>query len=298
MTSRPAAWQLGCILCLGVFAISTAAPLVRLAMNAAAAQTVGFSLVLAASRLTLAALLLTPNWWRLAAGQPAAKSIWLAIAAGVALAVHFAAWITSLAFTSIAASTALVTTNPVWVAVLSWVWFQEKPTRKLLIGTGVALVGGLLVGLGGADSTHVSHQPLLGNGLALVGAWAASFYLLLGREAQRQGLSLSHYVTIAYSTAAIALLPLPWLAGATYTNYSITVYGYILLTALIPQLIGHTTFNWVVRWLPATVVTLIWLFEPVLSSGLAFLLFGEIPETIVLFGALVLLSGVAIAVSA
>jgi drug/metabolite transporter (DMT)-like permease len=267
-------------------------------MNAAAEQTVGFSLVLAAARLILAALLLAPNWRKLSVSQPSFTSVQCAIAAGVALAIHFAAWITSLAFTSIAASTALVTTNPVWVAVLSWVWFKAKPTRKLLIGTGVALVGGLLVGLGGADSAHVSRQPLLGNGLALVGAWAASFYLLLGREAQHQGLSISHYITIAYSTAAIVLLPLPWLAGASYANYSMTVYGYMLLTALIPQLVGHTTFNWVVRWLPATVVTLIWLFEPVLSSGLAFILFGEIPETIVLFGALVLLLGVAIAVSA
>ncbi|MDX2244417.1 MAG: DMT family transporter [Leptolyngbyaceae cyanobacterium bins.302] len=294
-TTRPASWQLGLILVAGILAVSTAAPLVRLAMDAAADRSVGFSLVLAASRLLLASVLLLPSWRTLYQQQPTSGAIGYAIAAGFALAIHFATWITSLAFTSIAASTALVTTNPIWIALLSWWWMGEKPTLKLLIGIGVALTGALLIGLGGIHQTSTGSQPLLGDGLALVGAWAASFYLLLGREAQKNGLGIGGYVAVAYTTAAIVLVPLPFLAQASYTHYSLTVYGYILLTALIPQLIGHTSFNWVVRWLSPTLVTLILLFEPVLSSLLAFVLFAEIPGSTVLCGALVLLIGVAIA---
>jgi len=293
--ARPAAWQLVVVLVGGILAVSTAAPLVRLAMNAASDRSVGFSLVLAAARLTLAALLLLPKWRNVIVNQPSAIALKFAIAAGLALAIHFAAWITSLGFTSVTASTTLVTTNPIWVALLSWLWWGETPTRQALIGTLIALAGALLIGWGGTQDAYPGSNPLLGNGLALVGAWAVSFYLLWGREAQRHGLSLGRYITVAYSMAAIALLPLPFLVQANPWQYAPPIYGYILLTTLIPQLIGHTSFNWAVRWVSPTLVTLVILFEPVLASFLAFLLFGELPSLAVLSGALVLLVGVAIA---
>lgn len=292
---RPASWRLGFTLAGGILAVSTSAPLVRLAMMAAMAQTVGFSFVLAALRLSFATVMLLPAWRSVAQRKPTPVAMRYAIAAGITLAIHFATWITSLAFTSIAASTALVTTNPVWVALLSWVWLGEKPTRKVLLGTGIALTGGLLIGLGGTDPSATGSQPLLGDGLALVGAWMVSLYFLLGREAQRNGLSLGGYVAIAYSVAAIMLLPLPLLAGTDYTGYSPIVYGYIFLTALLPQIVGHTSFNWAVRWMSPTVVTLAILFEPVLASLMGFVLFKEVPDGSVLIGALVLLLGVAIA---
>ncbi|MBF2026054.1 MAG: DMT family transporter [Oscillatoriales cyanobacterium C42_A2020_001] len=295
MSDRPAPWRLGLTLASGILAVSTSAPLVRLAMAAAMTQTVSFSFVLAALRLSFAAVMLLPAWRSVAHSKPTPVAIGYAIAAGITLAIHFATWITSLTFTSIAASTALVTTNPVWVALLSWVWLGEKPTRRVLLGTGIALIGGLLIGLGGTDPSATGSHPLLGDGLALVGAWMVSLYFLLGREAQRNGLSLSSYVAIAYSVAAIALLPLPLLTGTSYTGYSSVVYGYIVLTALLPQIVGHTSFNWAVRWMSPTVVTLAILFEPVLASLMGFVLFKEIPDESVLTGALVLLIGVAIA---
>ncbi|MDX2232027.1 MAG: DMT family transporter [Leptolyngbyaceae cyanobacterium bins.349] len=293
--SRPSSWQLVLVLVVGILAVSTAAPLVRLALAAAADRTVGFSFVLAAARLLVAGVVLIPNWRSLFTRPPTAIAMRYAIAAGLVLALHFATWITSLSLTSVAASTALVTTNPVWVALLSWVWLGEQPSRQTWLGLGVALAGGLLIGLSGLGAIATGSQPLLGDSLALMGAWAASGYFLLGREAQRQGLGIGGYVTVAYSTAAIALLPLPFLVGASYSGYSPTVYGYILLTALIPQLVGHTSINWVVRWVSPTLVTLVILLEPVLASVLAFLLFHEIPDTTVLSGALLILIGVAIA---
>lgn len=292
---RPANWQLALVLVGGLLAVSTAAPLVRLAMAAASDRSVGFSLLLAAARLTLAALFLLPQW-RTVAAHPPPKLAWrYAIAAGLALAVHFAVWILSLAYTSVAASTTLVTTNPIWVALLSWWVWGETLTRRTLAGIGLALVGAILIGGGDTQTTAAASNPLLGNVLALVGAWAVSFYLLLGREAQRQGLGIGSYITVAYSTAAIALLPLPFLAQATPWQYPLPVYGYILLTTLIPQLIGHTSLNWLVRWVTPTLITLVILFEPVIASLLAWFLFTEVPSVSVLAGAVLILLGVAIA---
>ena len=295
--NAPSRWQIGLILTIGVMAISTSAVLVRLTIAAANSSGVGFSLVMAASRLAIASLIVLPTWHGIAATKPNKTAWYCAIAAGLILALHFAAWITSLSYTSIAASTAIVTTNPIWIALLSWLWFNEKPTRQVLFGIGIALLGGLLICLGDVSSGRPASDPLLGNGLALVGAWAASGYILLGREAQRQGFGLGGYVAVAYTTAAIALLPLPLLLGYSYTNYPPAVYGYLILMALLPQVIGHTSFNWSVRWISPTSLALIILLEPIFASILGYLLFTEIPGATMLLGALILLVGVAIAIT-
>lgn len=288
----PSNVQLAIVLSIGILAVSLAAVLIRLATNSAGGSGVAFSLVLAASRLSIAALILVPTWRTFR--KPQSSALTFAIFAGLALAIHFATWISSLSYTSIAASTTLVTTNPIWVALLSWKWFGEKPTKITFIGIAITVVGGIVIGLD--NTSGDGSDPLLGNGLAIVGAWAASLYFLLGREAQRQGLSTGNYVLVAYSAAAIALLPLPFFAGGSYLGYPLITYVYIALMAVFPQLIGHTSFNWAVRYLPATLVTLIILLEPIGSTVLACLIFREIPGIRVLIGAIVLLLGVAVAV--
>jgi len=295
MSVSPPAWKLGGILITGVLAIATASIFIRLAFLAVPTAGVGFSLVLAASRLVIAALCLLPAWWELRTIQPQSPAIPYALAAGTCLAVHFALWITSLAYTSIAASTVIVTTNPVWVALLSWWVWQERPHRRTFWGIGIALSGGVLIAFGDAQGSAGS-QPLLGDALALGGAWAASLYFLLGREAQRQGLGIAVYAAIAYTTAALLLVPLPLLAGATYWPLPAIVYVYIVLMALLSQVIGHTSCNWAMRWTSPTVVALALLLEPVGASALAWIIFQEVPGLLVRWGALILLVGVAIAV--
>ncbi|NEO25893.1 MAG: DMT family transporter [Kamptonema sp. SIO4C4] len=295
-SNQPQKWQVGLVLGVGVFAVSTAAIFIRLAMQDAQMQGVGFSLFVAATRLLFAAGVLLPAWRTVRKTQVSRQAWGYAVAAGIVLAVHFATWITSLSFTSIAASTTLVTTNPVWVAILAWWWFGERLSKLSILGVILSLAGGGLIAWGGADGASVGSNPLLGDGLALVGAWCVSLYLLLGREAQRQGLGTGSYVVVAYTVAALVLLPLPFFWGTAYWGYPGTVYWYILLMALISQVLGHTTFNWAVRWISPTFVTLGILFEPVGSSGLGFLLFGEVPGVWVLVGAVVLLLGVAIAI--
>ncbi|MGI0486262.1 DMT family transporter [Pantanalinema rosaneae CENA516] len=294
-SKAPSHWQIGLVLMIGILAASTAAILIRLAIAAAAIQGVGFSLVLAASRLTIASIVLLPTWRSIQRRPPAIAAYQAAAAAGLALAIHFATWITSLSYTSIAASTTLVTTNPIWVALFSWIWWRELPSRLTLAGIAIALSGGILISLGSESSTVISSQPWLGNGLALMGAWAASAYFLFGREAQRQGMGIGGYATVAYTVAAIVLLPLPLLMGTSYRGYPTLTYGYMVLMALLPQLVGHTSFNWAVRWVSPTLVTLVILFEPVISSILGYWLFREVPGVTVLAGAGVMLLGVALA---
>jgi drug/metabolite transporter (DMT)-like permease len=293
---KPNPWQIGVILFIGIGAVSTAAILIRLAMEAAGLQSVGFSLFLAASRLILAALILLPTWRNFSQTAVTRKTFYYAIAAGICLALHFATWISSLAFTSIAASTTLVTTNPLWVALLSRFWWKEKLSKLTIFGMAIALGGGILIAWDGFPTKDLGVNPILGDMLALVGAWMASLYILFGTQAQRQGLSIGNYIAIAYTTAAFVLLPLPPLFDVSYFGHENRVYFYVLLMAILAQIVGHTSFNWALRWLSPTFVTLNILFEPIGSSFLGMLVFAEVPSILVILGGLLLLIGVATAV--
>jgi len=293
--AEPPPWKVGLIVTIGILAVSASAIFIRLAFQISGETGVGFSLVLAASRLTIAALLFAPAWRNVGRAANGEGGWRFSMGAGLFLALHFACWISSLSYTSIAASTALVTTNPVWMALISWLWFQEKPSRQMAIGIAIALLGSMLVSLGGAGLNGVGSNPALGNGLALVGSWAVTLYFLLGREAQRRGLDIGSHAVLTYTTAALVLLPLPPLLGHPYTGYSAPVYLCIGLIALFPQAIGHTSLNWAVRWVSPTLVTLTILAEPVGSSILGLVIFQEDPGIGVWIGAAIILAGVAIA---
>lgn len=280
----------------GVFVVSSAAVLIRLAFEAAGGGSIGLSLGLAALRLTVAAGLVLPAWRTIRAQRPRPAALWAAALSGLCLAVHFAAWISSFAYTTIAASTTIVTTNPVWVALLGWACLGEKPGRSTAAGIAIAVGGGVLIAFGDARGTAPAPAPLLGDGLALLGAWGFSGYLLLGREAQRRGLGTGATIAISYTTAAVVLLPSPGLAGASIFQWPAAVYLCAVLLAIGPQVLGHGTLQWAVRWVSPTLVALAILAEPVLASLLGFLVFGEAPGRLVFIGAGILLAGVALAV--
>ncbi|GEM86321.1 DMT family transporter [Meiothermus granaticius] len=291
---RPAISTLVLVLLGGVLAISFGSILVRLATEAAGTQSPGFSLVMSALRLSLAGLLLLPAWRGLRDARPQPGAWGYALLAGGFLALHFATWITSISLTSIAASVTLVNTNPVWVALISWVWLGQAPKPLTLGGIALAVLGGAVIALG--DSSNPGTNPALGNLLAVLGGVAASFYFLLGREAQHRGLGIGLYIAAAYSTAALVLLPVPLLFHTPYTGYPPQTYLWIALMALVPQLLGHSSFNWAVRWVAPVLVTLVILLEPLGASLWAYWLFKELPGPQVLLGAGVLLTGVGLAV--
>ncbi len=293
---KPQKWQVVFILLLGVVSVSSAAIFVRLAMAAGEGGGVDFSLFLAASRLLVSALVILPLWKNIAKVKVNFKAYWYAVGAGISLAVHFAVWISSLSFTSIAASTTLVTTNPIWVAILSWWLLKEKPSKLTIAGISIAILGSIVIAFGDRAATAAYSNPLLGNLLALTGSIFVSCYLLFGRLAQQNGLKIDIYAAIAYTTAAIVLFPFPILFGSGYLSYETPVYFYVFLMAVVSQLIGHTSFNWSLAVISPTLVALALLFEPICASFFGFLLFAEVPSLLVLLGGAIQLLGVGFAV--
>jgi len=271
------------------------------------AQRMGVSsTTIAAGRLGLAALILLPLALRRAAPELrwlSRRDLGLSLAAGVVLAVHFAAWISSLAYTSVASSTALVATNPLWVALASLLLFRERPSSQTLLGIGLTVGGSTLIGLSDRSASQ-TPGALLGDGLALLGALAGSTYFLIGREL-RERLSLLAYIWLVYTSAALVLigvaLLLGWAgapppAGATLLGLPASAWLLLLGLAVGPQLLGHTAFNWSLRHLSATFVAIAILGEPIGSALLALLIFGERFAGLQLLGFVLLLFGIAAAV--
>ena len=197
-------------LVLGIAAVSSGSIFARFAQADAP------SLVVAAFRLSLAVLLLLPLAWlryrRELRELNARDWRWL-LAAGFFLAVHFATWITSLEYTSVASSVALVSTSPLWVALFSWIVLREPVKPSLVIGLALALCGSVVISFAEARAA-ISTRPLLGNALALAGAMAVSGYWLIGRR-MRRGLALVPYVTVVYGSAALLLLAAAAIAAPT-----------------------------------------------------------------------------------
>lgn len=284
----PSPSRLNLIMGIGLVAVSLSAIFIRLADAP--------GVVVAAYRMVLASLLLLPWTLRALRETPLTRqNAGYAILAGLLLGLHFATWISSLSYTSVAASTALGTTTPIWIALISWIFLRLTPSFSTLLGMLVAILGGALIGFSGINGGS-SSAPLLGNSLALLGALAAAAYLLLGRSAQNRGLSLQAYIGVAYGIAALTLLPLPFLFGLPYGGYSQDTYFWVLMLALIPQLIGHTSYNYAVKHMDPTVVTTVILLEPVGASLLALVLFAEVPPLLTFLGAAILLGGVALTV--
>lgn len=284
------------ILIIAIVGISSSAIWIRLALDSSSTEGVGFSLVIAGLRLTLATLILFVTPQPKSSLKLPLSVIFLSLLSGVMLAGHFATWITSLSYTSITASTTLVTTTPLWVILFSWLFFREKPHPKTLIGIIIAITGSVCLTVFDEPSSRIIlGHSIWGNSLALIGAVFASLYLLLGKEIQKKQCSLSQYVRLAYGSSALCLLPLPFLFKTSYQGYSLSVYGYILGLAIFSQVIGHTCFNWSMKYLSPLQVSLIILTEPVGASLLGIIFFQEIPSPRVIMSALVIVVGVVIA---
>lgn len=293
------------LLTVGVLALSSASIFVRLAFAAGGEKSFGISLLLGSGRQLLASALLLPAWLSLIR-QPAVprRALWLSVVSGVALALHFATWFTSLAYTTVAASTVLVTLGPVWTAVIGTWMGIERLSARSWTGILISLGGAMLIGLSDSQSGTgaTASNPVLGDLLALAGGMLAAVYRLLGRGAQRGGLSIGAYAAVAYGVGGLLLLPGPALFGLppglpAYTQYSPAFYFWLVVLAVVPQLIGHTSTNWAVRWFSPTLISLLVLFEPVASSALAWMLFGEVAGPAVWLGGGIVLAGVALATS-
>ncbi len=288
---------------LAILAISTSSIFIRLA------QAEGVpSIVIAALRLTFATLLLAPitltkyidevkNFSR--------KEIALGALAGLFLGVHFATWITSLEFTKVASSAVFVSTGPLWVALLSPMLLNERLSRAAIIGLGLTLAGGAVIGLsdacvwdGGltcpALGNFLQGRAAWGNFLALAGAWAVTGYLIIGRKV-RAGLSLFPYIFLVYGMAAIVLIIFMLVSGNSPLGQTPAAYGWVFLLAAVPQLIGHSTFNWALKYMSAALVSVTILGEPIGSAILAYFILQEEPSLALMAGGVLILAGIYLA---
>lgn len=283
-----------------IFAISTSSILIRFAQSDGVS-----SIAISALRLIFATVIITPlvltrhleDIKRLTR-----REIFLAVSSGIFFALHLAAWTSSLEYTSVTSSVVFVTTGPLWVALLSPFLLKENLSRVAIIGLCIAFSGGIIVALSDACAWDngfscpsleniLQGSAMWGNFLALIGAWTVTGYLIIGRKL-RAGLSLLPYIFLVYGMAAIVLLIIAFFSGIPLLGFELKSYGWILLLALVPQLIGHSTFNWALRFLPATLVAVVTLGEPIGSAILAFFFLDENPPLPVYLGGIFILFGI------
>ena len=257
----------------GVVSVSFAAIFIRFCGDVPA-------VIIATYRLTIASAILLP--YAAARGVRLRsldrKTLFLGALAGLLLALHFITWITSLKYTSVASSVVLVTTNPIFVGIFSWIFLREKQPRALLAGIALSLAGSVTLALG--DSGFRGLMPygpgaLIGDALALAGAVMASGYLVVGSR-MREKVDLLTHISIVYPFAALFLLLASLASGHPFTGYHTSSYFFMFLLAVVPQLIGHTAFNWALKHVRASMVAISILGEPIGASILAYLFFGEL----------------------
>ena len=251
----------------GVIAVSTGAIFARLASEAP-------PLVIAAYRVGLASLIIVPFALLRVKDELfslSKRDLGLALLSGLFLALHFGTWISSLKYTSVANSVVLVNTNPLWVGLLTPFITKERLKPGVAIGIFLSVCGGVIIGAG--DIVH-GGTALWGDALALMGSLCAAGYLLMGRSLRRR-LSLLAYICVCYASAAIFLWTLVISLRLPITGFTSYTYSWLFAMALISQVVGHSSYNWALKWFSASLIAVSLLGEPVLGTLFAYILFNE-----------------------
>lgn len=276
------------IVFIGVFFTSFAAIFTRMSTAP--------SLAIAAYRMIFSVLLVVPLLVRDAArrrsspsGRAGVKVIALCVLAGVFLALHFAAWISSLSYTTIASSTVLVSTSPVFVLAFAFLFLGERVPRIAFLYMLLAIGGAAVLSL--ADASRGGHS-LTGDLLALGGALSVSGYVLIGRVV-RSYLSVTQYVSIVYTVSAVVLVLLCVVFGVQLVHYSWKEFLIFLGMAFFCTMLGHTIFNWALGYLKASFVSTATIAEPVYATLLGVVIFREMPGIVTILGGVVVLVSLA-----
>lgn len=269
----------------GILSVSFAATFIRLADAAPA--------FIAALRMIIASVLLLP--WALSSKdfrreikELLKRDAVLLGLSGLFLSLHFLLWITSLSHTGVASSVAFVATSPLFVALYSVIVLREGVSKLFWLGLAVSVAGGII--LGGVDLLDGSGS-WVGDVLAIGGALAGAGYFLVGSRL-RKSLSLITYIFPVYSVAGIILGLLALSFGITASGIGRNTYFYCFLLALVCQVGGHSLFNWALKSLKATVVTIATLGEPVGASVIALLVLRESPSVSQVIGGGFILAGI------
>jgi len=272
------------IIGIGLLAISSASILVRWTEEIP-------SIVIAVYRLTIASVILagvTLKKRESLFSFDSSRQNRLILLAGVALALHFVFWIESLKHTTIASSVALLYTLPIWAAIISRIFLKETLRKEQLIGILFAISGATIIGFSGTDS---GESSFFGNLLAVAGGFMVAIYFTIGRVLRRNKSTIAYSGSV-YLIAALVLLLLTFVFNHPLTGYSNQMYILLIMMGLIPQLIGHTSFNWALKHRSATSVSVFMLGEPIGATLLGIIFLSEIPVTGEIIGGLILLTGI------
>jgi drug/metabolite transporter (DMT)-like permease len=283
---RPPALDIG-LLAVAICAVSTSGPLIA----AAAAP----ALAIAFWRNAMATGVLLPVAFMRSRDELrnlTRREFRLSVVAGGFLAAHFGTWVPSLRYTSVASSTALIATQPIWSALIARGMGLEVP-RRAWVGIVISVVGA--AALTGADFS-VSGRALVGDMLALAGAAFAAAYVAVGGEVRRT-VSTTSYTTICYGTASVLLLGVCLIGSLQLAGFSAKTWLELVALTLGPQLLGHSMINRVLRTTPATVVSLAILFEVPGAAFIAWVALGQHPPASIIPGVALLLIGLVVVVS-
>ncbi|AQQ55022.1 DMT family transporter [Planococcus lenghuensis] len=216
---------------------------------------------------------------------------WLfSMIAGVFLAFHFILWFESLNYTSVASSTVLVTLQPLFAFAGTYFFFKEVISWKTVISGLIAICGSVIIGYG---DFRISGLALFGDLLALIACALITAYLLFGQDVRKR-LSLVTYTFVVYSMSTVTLFFYVLAKGESFGPYPPTEWLLFLLLAIVPNLLGHTLFNWSVKWVSTNVISIAILFEPVGASVLAYWILQEALTVSQVIGGIVVLVGIAL----
>ena len=267
---------------IAILFISTSAVIVKLASAPAS--------VIAMYRLAFAILIMLPivvqNYRN--SFRQIKKSDWgFGSLAGISLAFHFILWFESLNYTSVASSVVLVTLQPLFAFIGTYLFFKEKLTLLAIAGGVTAVAGSIVISWG---DFRISGMALWGDLLALTACAMVTGYLLFGQNIRKR-LDLIPYTFIVYGIAALTLILYNILLRYPFFSYPTADWGYFLLLAIFPTLLGHSLLNWAVKWVSVNVISMSILFEPIGASILAYFILGEKLHTMQWIGGGIIITG-------
>lgn len=268
---------------IGVISISLSAIFVKLAEAESG--------VIAFYRLLFSVLIMSPLFFYKYSHElkELTKRDWIfSSIAGIFLAFHFILWFESLNYTSVASSTVLVTLQPLFAFIGTYFFFKEKLSAKTILSGIIAIIGSFLISWG---DFKVSGSALYGDLLALIACGLITGYLLFGQDVRKR-ISLITYTMVVYSISTICLFLYVLVKGESFGPYPPMTWMWFLLLAIIPNLLGHTLFNWAVKWVSTNVISVAVLFEPIGAAVLAYFIFAEKLMATQITGGLIVIIGI------
>lgn len=268
---------------IGVISVALSAIFVKLATAEAG--------VIAFYRMLFSVLFMLPVFWLKYRKEVLIfkKKDWIySSIAGIFLAFHFIFWFESLNYTSVASSTVLVTLQPIFAFAGTYFFFKERLSIKTILSAVIAILGSFIISWG---DFKVSGSALYGDLLALIGCALITAYLLFGQDVRKR-ISLITYTFIVYSISTVTLLIYVFAKGESLGPHPSMDWFWFIMLALIPNLLGHTLFNWSLKWVSTNVISIAILFEPVGASVLAYYVFRETLSSSQIIGGIVVITGI------